>query len=83
MTNWRMHAACRDHDPELFHPVGVSGPAVLQELEAKKVCADCPVQRECLRFALDSGQEFGVWGGASEQDRRDMLRKVTVRRDAA
>lgn len=74
MTNWRVRAACRDTDPELFFPYGTAGPALLQQAEAKRVCHQCPVRGECLTDALNQGEEFGVRGGASELQRRDMLR---------
>ncbi len=64
--DWRHRASCRDEDPELFFPVGTSGPALLQIAEAKTVCRRCPVNTDCLTWALDSGQDAGVWGGMSE-----------------
>lgn len=67
-------AACRDHDPELFFPVGTEGPAAEQLTAAKYICGTCPLQTACLRWALDTGQEAGVWGGTSEEDRRGMRR---------
>jgi WhiB family redox-sensing transcriptional regulator len=73
--NWRDHAACRWEDPELFFPVGTSGPALLQIAEAKRVCARCPVIEQCLAWALDSGQDDGIWGGMSEDERRAHLRR--------
>lgn len=68
--DWRHHAACRDEDPELFFPVGNDGPALLQVAEAKTVCRRCPVAATCLTWALESGQDAGVWGGMSEDERR-------------
>ena len=73
--DWRHRAACRDEDPELFFPVGTSGPALLQITEAKAVCRRCPVWAECLEWALVSGQDHGVWGGMSEDERRAMNRR--------
>src|SRR3954452_16101154 len=67
--DWRHRAACRDEDPELFFPVGNSGPALLQIAEAKTVCRRCPVVSECLEWALETGEEGGVWGGMSEAER--------------
>jgi WhiB family redox-sensing transcriptional regulator len=69
-TGWRDQAACRDIDPELFFPVGNAGAALLQISQAKQVCAACPARSPCLHWALDSGQEAGVWGGTSEDERR-------------
>ena len=76
--DWRHEAACRDVDPELFFPIGNSGPALLQIEEAKQVCRRCSVMDECLRWAIDSGQDAGVWGGMSEDERRSLKRR-TVR----
>jgi WhiB family transcriptional regulator, redox-sensing transcriptional regulator len=73
-TDWRDDAACRDVDPELFFPVGNAGPARLQIVQAKRVCARCPVRTPCLEWALASGQEAGVWGGTSEDERYALRR---------
>src|SRR5882757_7274301 len=73
--DWRHKAVCRDEDPELFFPVGNSGPALAQIADAKLVCNRCPVTTECLTWALDSGQDAGVWGGMSEDERRALKRR--------
>jgi WhiB family redox-sensing transcriptional regulator len=73
--DWRHKAVCRDEDPELFFPVGNSGPAIAQIADAKLVCNRCPVTTECLTWALDSGQDAGVWGGMSEDERRALKRR--------
>jgi WhiB family redox-sensing transcriptional regulator len=72
---WRAQAACSDVDPDLFFPVGVTGPAVSQIAAAKEVCAGCPVAAECLEFAISTNQEYGIWGGTSEEERRVLRRK--------
>ncbi|TQN30525.1 transcription factor WhiB [Haloactinospora alba] len=77
--DWRYHAACRDEDPELFFPIGDSGPALIQIEEAKKVCQQCPVSSACLQWALDSGQDSGIWGGMSEDERRSLKRRRRTR----
>jgi len=74
--DWRHHAACREVDPELFFPIGNTGPALLQIDEAKQVCGRCSVQGPCLQWAVDSGQDAGVWGGLSEDERRAYKRRV-------
>ena len=74
--DWRHHAACREVDPELFFPIGNTGPALLQIDEAKQVCGRCSVQEPCLQWAVDSGQDAGVWGGMSEDERRAYKRRV-------
>ncbi|HEV2768346.1 MAG TPA: WhiB family transcriptional regulator [Acidimicrobiales bacterium] len=74
MDEWRNDASCRSTDPDLFFPVGTTGDAVSQIEAAKAVCRTCPVQFQCLEFALDTNQDAGVWGAASEEERR-ALRK--------
>jgi WhiB family redox-sensing transcriptional regulator len=73
--DWRRFAACRDTDPDLFFPIGTTGPAVDQIAAAKRVCGACEAQSPCLEFALITNQEAGVWGGTSEEERRK-LRKA-------
>lgn len=72
--DWRHDAACRDEDPELFFPIGTTGPALTQAADAKAVCRRCPVSGECLAFALDYGLGHGVWGGMDEGERRTLRR---------
>ena len=50
--DWRAESACKDTDPDLFFPVGTTGPAIEQIEAAKAVCGICPVQSQCLEFAL-------------------------------
>jgi WhiB family redox-sensing transcriptional regulator len=76
---WRTASACRDLDPNMFFPVGVTGPAIDQIAAAKSICAECPVRTECLDFAITSNQEFGVWGGTSEDERRVLRRQWRAR----
>jgi WhiB family redox-sensing transcriptional regulator len=75
--DWRQHAVCREEDPELFFPIGHAGPALTQTEEAKAVCRRCPVSSECLTWALESGQDAGVWGGLGENERRALKRRST------
>ncbi len=63
-------------DPELFFPVGTTGPALDDIAAAKRVCARCPVRRECLNWALGNGQTVGVWGGMGEDERIALLRRA-------
>ena len=72
---WRSQSACRDVDPELFFPVGTTGDALAQMAVAKEICAGCPVVEECLIFAVTTNQEYGVWGGLDEEERRDIRRR--------
>ncbi|AXK37504.1 WhiB family transcriptional regulator [Streptomyces armeniacus] len=81
--DWRATSACRDEEPELFFPVGDTGPALAQIEEAKAVCRRCPAMDSCLNWALENGQDHGVWGGTSEDDRRRMKRRAARRAPAA
>jgi len=73
--DWRDRSACLDEDPELFFPIGNTGPAILQIEEAKQVCRRCEVREQCLQWALEAGQDHGVWGGLSEDERRALKRR--------
>ena len=76
---WRRQAACRDTDPDLFFPVGTTGPAIVQIENAKAVCRQCDAQAECLEYAIATNQDSGIWGGTSEEERRK-LRKAYLAR---
>ncbi|WP_433893388.1 WhiB family transcriptional regulator [Streptomyces sp. CA-111067] len=73
--DWRDRAACLDVDPELFFPVGNGGSALMQAQRAKAVCAGCPVIESCREWAMRTGQDAGVWGGLSEEERRSLKRR--------
>jgi WhiB family redox-sensing transcriptional regulator len=73
--SWRHEAACRWIDPDLFWPQGESVAARKQAEEAKTVCAKCPVRLQCLEWAVEARQDFGVWGGMTERERRVLHRR--------
>jgi WhiB family redox-sensing transcriptional regulator len=75
VADWRHRAGCLEEDPELFFPIGNTGPSLLQIEAAKAVCRGCDVAETCLRWALDTGQDAGVWGGLSEDERRALKRR--------
>ncbi len=75
-SDWRHRAACRDEDPELFYPVSENGPGALQVEDAKAVCFRCSAREQCLNWALDNGQDFGVWGAMSADERRALKRRM-------
>lgn len=87
--DWRTRARCRQVegqpapvDPELFFPTGTSGPALTQAAEAKRFCGDCPVREQCLRWALAVGVE-GIWGGTTDDERRELRRAAAAQRATA
>lgn len=75
MGDWRQHAACIGADPELFFSSSRQGPAPIAA--AKRVCAACPVARECLTEAMTmpAGGIYGVWGGKGPRELRAMKRR--------
>ena len=83
LDGWRDSAACRSVEPDLFFPIGTTGSALHHIAAAKNVCAKCPVTSECLEFALETNQDSGVWGGTSEEERRQLRRARARARRAA
>jgi WhiB family redox-sensing transcriptional regulator len=67
---WRQRAACRGVDPDIFYPVDDEDAE-----EAKAICRGCPVHELCLDWALSHRERDGVWGGATERERRRILRQ--------
>lgn len=73
--DWQAHARCTEADPEIFFPErGGSSKA------ARAVCRDCSVRMECLEYALNNKEQFGIWGGTSERERRRLRKERTLRR---
>ena len=76
--DWQTKARCRGQDAALFF-----SPTVLEnkdakhqrEARAKSLCAGCPVQADCLDFALYTREPYGIWGGLNELERRRLLAK--------
>ena len=67
---WMSDANCKEYNPGVFFPsdgVGVD--------RAKKICGSCAVQAACLEYALENRIDHGVWGGASERERKRILRR--------
>jgi WhiB family transcriptional regulator, redox-sensing transcriptional regulator len=67
---WQSKAACQGLDPEIFYPLDDEDAE-----EAKTVCAACPVRESCLEHALGYREKEGVWGGATERERRRIIRQ--------
>lgn len=73
--HWREKAACQDLDVEFFFPLGTTGPALDQTNQAKAICANCPVSRHCLVWALANHQNHGIWGGLTGDERHKLRRR--------
>ena len=67
---WRQRAACRGVHPDIFYPLSDEDAD-----EAKGICDSCGVRETCLEYALANREREGVWGGATERERRRMLRQ--------
>jgi WhiB family redox-sensing transcriptional regulator len=67
-NRWRRRAACRKLPTEVFYPTGNYTRGA--EERAKTVCSTCPVRADCLVFAIDHDEPFGVWGGLTAEERR-------------
>lgn len=67
--------ACRTADPELFFSRQKDPGNAAREAAAKRLCRGCPRRRECLEWALDTGQTVGIWGAATPAERARMLTK--------
>jgi WhiB family redox-sensing transcriptional regulator len=69
-ATWKQDAACRNLDPNMFFPDrdDAAGPALA-------VCATCPVREACLEYALVNRLREGIWGGATERERRRLARQ--------
>ena len=76
-AGWQLEANCLGVDPDLFFPErGAS------TKEGKAVCKGCVVREDCLEFALQNGEKFGIWGGLSERERRRIRRQRALDRAA-
>jgi WhiB family redox-sensing transcriptional regulator len=67
---WRQRAECRGADPDIFYPVSAE-----EAEEARSICSGCAVMEACLEWALVNRERDGVWGGATERERRRMIRQ--------
>ena len=68
--SWRQKGACRGLDPAIFYPASDDDAD-----QAKSICAICPVREPCLEYALAHRERDGIWGGATEKERRRLLRQ--------
>jgi WhiB family redox-sensing transcriptional regulator len=64
---WQDEGLCKETDPEVFYPE--KGGSVR---DGKLVCFACPVRAQCLQYALELDEKFGIWGGLSARERRPL-----------
>lgn len=73
-TEWMIDASCKGMGHEYFFPIELKGRVAAGKiLAAKAICAQCVVQQECLNYALNTNQKFGIWGGQTEPERSNSL----------
>ncbi len=68
---WQTDALCSQTDPEAFFPEKGGSTR-----DAKRICTSCDVKSECLEYALQNDERFGIWGGLSERERRKLKRRA-------
>ncbi|MFC5337589.1 WhiB family transcriptional regulator [Leucobacter denitrificans] len=71
ILSWQADALCAQTDPEAFFPEKGGSTR-----EAKRICETCEVRSECLEYALENDERFGIWGGLSERERRKLRREA-------
>ncbi len=71
--DWRVHAACRGADPEIWFPVKS---AASESEQAARICRGCPVRAQCLHHALAFCEQYGVWGGLNERELRALRKRI-------
>ncbi|CCH34845.1 hypothetical protein BN6_76220 [Saccharothrix espanaensis DSM 44229] len=69
--DWQERALCAQTDPEAFFPEKGGSTR-----EAKRICLGCEVRSECLEYALQHDERFGIWGGLSERERRKLKKRA-------
>ena len=68
---WQSESLCAQTDPEAFFPEKGGSTR-----DAKKICGSCEVRAECLEYALQNDERFGIWGGLSERERRKLRKRA-------
>ncbi|WP_203137801.1 MULTISPECIES: WhiB family transcriptional regulator [unclassified Microbacterium] len=69
---WQSDALCAQTDPEAFFPEKGGSTR-----DAKRICTSCDVRSQCLEYALQNDERFGIWGGLSERERRKLKRAAS------
>lgn len=69
--SWQADALCAETDPDAFFPEKGGSTR-----DAKRICASCEVRQQCLEYALQNDERFGIWGGLSERERRKLRKRA-------
>ena len=68
---WQERALCAQTDPDIFFPEKGGSTR-----DAKRICTGCEVKAQCLDYALENDERFGIWGGLSERERRKLKKRA-------
>ncbi|TWS25572.1 WhiB family transcriptional regulator [Tsukamurella conjunctivitidis] len=81
--DWRLKGACRDHDPEIWYPTDADRPTgrnraqratqAARITEAKRICHNCPILLTCRAHALNTHEDWGIWGGLTTEERHQAI----------
>lgn len=75
-SDWQLRASCNGPESKFFFPphyVERRDERDRRERRAKEICSTCVVRQECLDYALGIREQYGIWGGLSEMERRSVL----------
>lgn len=72
IPSWYREGLCKNYPTKMWYQYDAA-----KDRAAKRICGQCPVQSECLQFALEH-DETGVWGGLNDLDRKRLIRKIYV-----
>lgn len=73
LSNWQLSGLCRGNHAHLFFPPSTferKDERQRREIRAKSICQVCPVQGDCVDYAMEIREPYGIWGGLTESDRR-------------
>lgn len=76
LGDWQLMGLCRGNHSHLFFPPSTferKEERERREIRAKAICQVCPVQSSCVNYALDIREPYGIWGGTTETDRKELL----------
>ena len=76
---WQQRAACKGPQSAVFFPPSQAerkDDREARESRAKEICAQCPVRRPCLDYALAIREPHGIWGGLNELERKQLVARV-------
>ncbi len=71
--SWMADAICAQTDPEEFFPDKGGSTAA-----AKRTCLGCSARAECLQYAIENNERWGVWGGKSERERSKLMKTAAA-----